>query len=91
VTGNDAVVARARATLWAMACGQDARLTGDEAVALWTQLNDHERNLGLLRRRIEAATKDLHDQADRLVAQVLSEEQRANALQREIDSLRGEA
>ena len=80
---------RARATLWAIACGQVARLTNDEAGALWEQLNEHERNLGQLRRRIEAATKDLHAQADRLVAQVVSEEQRANQLQNELDKLKG--
>lgn len=81
-------VTRARATLWAIACGQVARLTNDEAGALWALLNDLERNQGQLRRRIEAATKDLHVQADRLVAQVVSEEQRANALQMELDKCR---
>lgn len=42
-----------------------------------------------LSKRVESATADLHKQADALVAQVVSEESRANQLQKELDKLKG--
>lgn len=78
-------MSEARERLYCIAGGGDAELTQPHAAEIQAALFDLARDNARLVKRIEHATKDLQDQADKLTAQVVAEELRANRLQREVD------
>lgn len=81
-------MSEARMRLFLLAGGGENTIEQPHAAEIQASLFDAERDRARLVRRIEQATTDLQAQADRLVAQVVSEEQRANRLQREADRWR---
>jgi hypothetical protein len=78
----------ARRVLFAIAGGQDVRLTLDQAAWVYSQLFTLARDNARLIKRIENATKDLQAQADQLVGQVVAEEARAALAERKLQRAR---